>query len=187
MFQGAGQAQLGARVDQGAQLLQAVASGDEFALRTFYERYGPLVLSYLVGRLGNRQWAEEVLQDVMVGVWKGARGFRGESQVMTWVLAIARRQAMQAQRRRRLDTIELDEELAGPAPESPGELADVRAALRLLPPDQRETLELIFYYGLTGREAALVLDVAEGTVKSRLHRAKALLRDLLERDEDHHG
>ncbi|MEL7672904.1 MAG: sigma-70 family RNA polymerase sigma factor, partial [Chloroflexota bacterium] len=59
------------------------------------------------------------------------------------------------------------------------EQSEVRAALRALPDDQRETLELIFYHGLTGPQAAEVLGVAPGTVKSRLHRAKTALERVL--------
>jgi RNA polymerase sigma factor (sigma-70 family) len=170
-------------------LIRAIAGGDERALDELYARHGPALLAYLVGRLGDRGWAEEVLQDVMLAAWDGAARFRGQSRVCTWLLAIARYRAINAQRRRALPRVPLDE--AGVAcHDSPlGALErkatqdQVRRALGRLPDDQRETLELIFYHQLTGPEAAVVLDVAPGTIKSRLHRAKAALRQWLQAED----
>ena len=165
--------------DESTCLVRAMACGDEEALSAFYERFGRYVFSYLLGRLSDAQLAEEALQDVMVAVWRGARGFRGASSVQTWVLTIARRIAIRAQNRVRADALPLNEESALPdAPDSSP--AELREALRRLPADQREALELVFYHGLSGAEAARVLGVAEGTVKSRLHRAKVALRELMD-------
>jgi len=166
-------------------LLRAVAGGDQEALRRLYARHGSYILSYLIGQLENRSQAEEVLQDVMLAVWNGAARFRGHSKVRTWMLTIARNQAISARRKRRLPIIELDETLpasgntAFQALEQRTEMADVVSALQQLPADQRETLELVFYHGLSGPEAASVLGVAHGTVKSRLHRARIALRRLM--------
>lgn len=171
--------------DPDRELLQAVAAGDARALDELYARHGTQILAYLIGQLGDRQLAEEVLQDVMLAAWKGARNFRGESRVRTWLLAIARHRAINARRRRVLPSAPLHEQtgaqLSGPSEiaERNDERAAVQLALRLLPADQRETLELVFFHGLSGPETAEVLGVAVGTVKSRLHRAKAALRDLL--------
>ena len=170
-------------------LLRAVASGDESALRTLYGRHGPRVLSYLIGKLGDRHLAEEVLQDVMVAVWKGAGSFRAEASVRTWLLSIARRRAISAQGRRKVNCVSLEEEMlvdsAYPSNlvERQEAVANMRVAFRRLSPDQRETLELVFYHGLTGPEAAQVLGVAPGTVKSRLYRARAALRRWLRSGE----
>jgi RNA polymerase sigma-70 factor (ECF subfamily) len=98
-------------------LLRAVAKGDEGALGELYARRGPSLLIYLIGRLGDRQLAEEVLQDVMLAAWKGAARFRGQSSVRTWLLAIARHRAINAQRKRKLARAPLDESMASPAAE----------------------------------------------------------------------
>lgn len=171
--------------DPDRELIQAVAAGDVRALDELYARHGTQILAYLIGQLGDRQLAEEVLQDVMLAAWKGARNFRGESRVRTWLLAIARHRAINARRRRVLPSAPLHEQTgatqSGPLEivERNDERAAVQFALRRLPDDQRETLELVFYHGLTGPEAAEVLGVAVGTIKSRLHRAKSALRKLL--------
>ena len=168
--------------DYDQHLVREIAGGDVQAMDTLYERHGSGVLSYLVGQIGDRQQAEEVLQDVMLAVWKGAANFRGDSQVRTWLLGIARHRALNARQRRPPPHIPLDEDIYAEAAERV-ELDSLHKGLRQLPADQRETLELIFYHGLTGPEAAAMMGVSPGTVKSRLHRAKAALRDLL-REED---
>lgn len=177
--------------DPDCHLVQAMARGDVRALEELYARHGRRLLAYLVGLLDNRPLAEEVLQDVMLAAWRGAAGFRGDSRVTTWLLAIARLQALSARRRRYPAVVPLDDNLANDDSgafkkvEYSADLNAVRAALRQLPADQRETLELIFYNELTGPEAAAVLGVAEGTIKSRLNRAKTSLRRLLRLETDH--
>ncbi|MBN2305759.1 MAG: sigma-70 family RNA polymerase sigma factor [Anaerolineae bacterium] len=170
------------------QLVTAIGRGDMRALDALYTRHGARLLAYVIGQVGDRGLAEEVLQDVMLAVWRGAAHFRGDSRVTTWLLAITRRRAISARQRRGPDHVWLAD-MADTVPadtSGPPEVAErhddqhaVRAALAQLPPDQRETLELVFYHGLTGPEVAEVLGIAPGTVKSRLHRAKTLLHRLL--------
>jgi RNA polymerase sigma-70 factor (ECF subfamily) len=170
-------------------LVRAIATGDTQAMDTLYERHGLGVLNYLLGQLADRQQAEEVLQDVMLAVWKGAASFRGDSQVRTWLLGIARHRALNARQRQRTPSEPLNEDIkAEPHETLEGDSSrmHIQRGLRQLPAEQRETLELIFYHGMSGPEAAALLGVSPGTVKSRLHRAKAALRELL-RKEDVNG
>jgi RNA polymerase sigma-70 factor (ECF subfamily) len=173
-------------------LIRAMALGDKGAMAELYTRHGRKILSYLLGQINDRHLAEEVLQDVMTAAWRGAGGFRGDSTVRTWLLAIARIKVLNVWRRREQDTAELDDEMMGDGfnvsarIEQSDEQEAVRRALYALPDDQRETLELIFYHDLTGPEAAEVLGVAEGTVKSRVFRAKRTLRGLLQQKEVDH-
>lgn len=162
-------------------LLRAMANGDMRALDELYTRHGRGILSYLIGLLGDRQLAEEVLQDVMLAAWRGAGQFRGESQVRTWLLSIAHLQALGVMRGRKLLSVPLDEGILASTDDTDlrADTHTIRAALKELPADQRETLELVFYHELTGVEAAAVLGVAPGTIKSRLSRAKSTLRGLL--------
>jgi RNA polymerase sigma factor (sigma-70 family) len=167
-------------------LIRAMADGDAHALDVLYTRHGGALLGYLTGQLGNnRQLAEEVLQDVMLAVWKAAPNFRGDSKVRTWLIAIARNQAINMRRKRKLQLVELHDtynaEDTGPLEhlERLDRAAALREALRELPDAQRETLELVFFHQLSGPEAAEIMDCSVGTVKSRLHRAKETLRRLL--------
>jgi RNA polymerase sigma-70 factor (ECF subfamily) len=163
-------------------LVRAMAAGEEAALDALYARHGARLLAYLLGQLGERALAEEALQDVMLAAWKGAPHFRAESRVTTWLIGIARYRALNVRRGQRphhreaasLDTLGSLADGEGDDPFA-HELV-VRTALAALPAHQRETLELIFYHQLSGDEAAAVLGVAPGTVKSRLHRALAALR-----------
>jgi RNA polymerase sigma-70 factor (ECF subfamily) len=177
--------------DEGDQaLLRQIAQGDTQALEELYQRHGRALLSYLIGQIGSPAAAEDLLQEVMLAVWQGAPQFRAESKVTTWLLSIAHHRAVTA--RQRLPSAEgllhenIAAESAGP-PEMLERQADrvrVQAALQQLPPDQRAVLELIFYHDLSGPEAAEVLGVSIGTVKSRLHRAKTRLGRLLRLGED---
>lgn len=176
--------------DPDVALVRAMAEGDTHALDQVYARYGPSLLVYLTGMLEERQIAEEVLQDVMLAAWNSAASFRGESKVQTWLLVIARHRAINLLRRKVLPRAPLDERVvdrtAGPqaALEHNDECDALRTIVRQLPDDQRQTLELIFYHELSGQEAAAVLGVATGTVKSRLHRAKSAVRKLWYANED---
>lgn len=169
-------------------LVHAMAHGDTDALEALYARQGGGVLAYLVHRLGDRLLAEEVLQDVMLAAWRAAGGFRGDARVRTWLLTIAHHRAVNASRRRRVPQVSLDAPDRGPAiaaavaaapalsvDGSVADRIDLRAAVLRLPADQRATLGLVFFQGLSVEEAATVLDVAPGTVKSRLHRARRAL------------
>lgn len=168
-------------------LVQAMAKGDSRALEDLYAKHGTGLLNYLIGQVGGDVvLAEEILQNVMLAAWKAASTFRGDSKVRTWLIAIARNQAINARRKHRVKSVELSEadglEKTGPFEQllRSSERAAVREAIKQLPEDQRETLELVFYHGLSGPEAAEVMGVALGTVKSRLHRAKETLKYILE-------
>lgn len=168
-------------------LIRAMADGDVRALNEIYARYGPMLLGFLNARLGNRELAEEVLQDVMLAVWDNSRSFEARSKVKTWLLVIARNRAINASRRKNLPLIDINQIFNLKSDETgPMEAVvrhetqdKVRAAIQQLPQGQREVLVLVFYHQLTGPEVAEVLEISEGTVKSRLHRAKENLKGLL--------
>ncbi len=169
-------------------LLHAIAAGDARALDMLYARHGPYLLGYLLTCLNDRAAAEEVLQDVMLAVWQHAAGFRGESKVRTWMLTIARNRAINRQRRHAPALVSLDDGFDSPSPDTgPMERVEratrqqaLQEALRRLPAEQREILDLVFYQQLSGPEVADVLQITLGTVKSRLHRAKEALRRTLQ-------
>ncbi len=168
-------------------LIRAMAEGDIRALNDVYARYGSLLLGFLYARVGNRELAEELLQDVMLAVWENAARFEARSKVKTWLLVIARNRAINSGRRKKVpvihlsDVIQLQSDDTGPqeAIEKSARRDAVREAIQQLPEEQREVLVLVFYHQLTGPEVAEVLGIAEGTVKSRLHRAKEMLKRVL--------
>lgn len=166
-------------------LLQAIAGGERAAMDDLYQRYGLQLLNFLIGQVENRQLAEDILQNVMLAVWNQAAGFRAESSVRTWLFAIARRQAWNARQRGR-DHAHLPED--HPAELSIEQALEVEAlaeAIRNLPIDQQQALELYFYRGFSLAECAEKVGVPVNTFKSRLHRAKQSLREQLK--ESPHG
>lgn len=168
-------------------LIQAMAAGDISALDALYVKYSPALLGFLINRTGDRQLAEEILQDVMLSAWQSASTFRLESKVKTWLLVIARNKAVNAHRRKQINEIGLNDEVEMHNHDtSPlervmrkSEQTSVREAISHLPAQHKEILVLVFYHQLSGPEIAEVLDISIGTVKSRLHRAKAMLRRVL--------
>lgn len=171
-----------------AELLRRIDRGDEDAMAAFYRAHGRIVFAQVLLVSGDRVLAEEVVQDAMLAVWRGARSFRGESSVRAWVIAIARRQTRDRLRRRRFDVVD-DDVLADQAAVSPGpevtaldraELAEVQGAICELAPSHREVLGLALGSGLSLAEVAAVLEIPLGTVKSRLSAARVALNRRLE-------
>jgi len=170
-----------------AGLLREIGRGDEDAMAAFYREHGRVVLAQVLLVTGERVLAEEIVQDTMLAVWRGAGSFRGESSVRSWVIAIARRQTRDRLRARRLRVVDdaflADQPGSGPGPEMTAldraELAEVRVAIRDLAPAHREVLGLAFGAGLSLPEVADVLEIPVGTVKSRLTAARAALGRIL--------
>jgi len=175
-----------------AGLLGRIGRGDEDAMAAFYREHGRVVLAQVLLVAGERVLAEEIVQDTMLAVWRGAGSFRGESSVRSWVIAIARRQTRDRLRSRRLRVVDdaflADQPGSGPGPEvtalDRAELAEVKGAIRELAAAHREVLGLAFGSGLSLPEVAGVLEIPVGTVKSRLAAARtALNRILNEKDQ----
>jgi RNA polymerase sigma-70 factor, ECF subfamily len=175
------------------QLLRRIARGDEDAMAAFYREHGQVVLAQVLLVTGERVLAEEIVQDTMLAVWRGAGSFRGESSARSWVIAIARRQTRDRLRSRRLRVVDdaflADQPGSDPGPEvmalDRAELAEVMAAIRELAASHREVLGLVFGSGLSLPEVAGVLEIPVGTVKSRLFAARtALSRTLNEKGQN---
>lgn len=164
-----------------------IAAGDRQALAHLYMRHRQALFSYLLQLTPDYGLAEELLQDTLVAVWRGAHSFEGRSSVRTWLIGIARRQAHNTLRQRGLplaDLSELDETPAADLEPEDAALAnaardELSEAIRQLLPLHREVLALIFVQQLSYQETAQVLGVPMGTVKSRLNHAKRALRALL--------
>ena len=175
-----------------ANLLRRIAQGDQAAMAEFYRLHSDAVLAHISLVVGERALAEEIFQDTMLAIWRNAGSFRGESRVRTWVIAIARRQARDRLRRRQLrlvsDTELADQPSAGPGPEAVAleraAVTEVAEAITRLGRSHREVLGLVFGADLRLAEAAELLGVPVGTVKSRLAAARAaLVRTLNEKGD----
>ena len=171
-----------------ASLLERVAGGDREAFRSLYERYQRRIHSYCLKFVRDPRKAEELTNDVMFEVWRGAAGFRGHSSPSTWILGIARHKALSEARRREEPVLpEPEEAHAMPDPaEGPAETAEradvaraLRGALEKLSVEHREVLELTYYQELSCQEIAEVLQCPVGTVKTRMFYARQRLKAIL--------
>jgi RNA polymerase sigma-70 factor, ECF subfamily len=170
--------------------MRALAGGDPEALRELYGRHGPALFA-IAARALDTATAEEIVQDVFLALWRGARDFdpaRGSVRALLTTIA-RRRIANELRRRGRRPVFELDSaalESAADPDSGPAALAwlsfqraAVRDALEQLPPKQRQALGLAFFDELTHAEVADVLQERLGTVKSRIRTALGKLREQL--------
>jgi RNA polymerase sigma-70 factor, ECF subfamily len=181
--------------DQGdVGLLHKVAEGDRTALAALYHRHAGAVLAHLTLITGDHGLSEEVLQDTMLAVWRGAASYQGLASVRSWIIAIARRQHRDRLRRGRLRIVHQEAVIEQPATDpGPEEIAleraaagEVARAVTTLGLPHREVLSLVFGSGLTLAETAAALQIPVGTVKSRLSSARsALARALRETSAPH--
>jgi RNA polymerase sigma-70 factor (ECF subfamily) len=172
------------RSDQ--QLLAAVAAGSTSALELLYRRHAAWLTLRLSRRCADSAVVDEVLQDTFVAVWKGAGRYAGSGEAGAWLWGIAVRRLVDAFRRQPpaahplqafegaevLGTLESAEDrvLLGV------EHGDLAGALHRLSPELRAVVQATVLDGLTTREAAALLGVPAGTVKTRMMRAKRALR-----------
>jgi len=161
-------------------------NGDHDAFGVLFARHRERLWAVAVRTLGDADDAADALQDAMISAFRRAGSFRGDSAVTTWLhrivvnacLDLLRRQAARpATSGLAADTVDaLALAAHGPAPAADSDLAlDVTAALRGLPPEQRAALVLVDMLGYSVADAAAVLGVSEGTVKSRCARGRARL------------
>jgi RNA polymerase sigma factor (sigma-70 family) len=172
-------------------LLARIAAGDRSALERLYAYHQRRLFRYLCQLTSDRGLAEEILQDTILAVWQAAGTFQRRSSVRSWLFGIARRQAHNALRRRGRDTLGSDELEAvrdgAPGPESRAVAAEdserLTAALGRLSVMHREVVALVLVEGFSYADVATLLEVPEGTVKSRLNHARGNLRALLAEHE----
>jgi RNA polymerase sigma-70 factor (ECF subfamily) len=167
-------------------LLRRVAAKDRRAFETLYHLYYRRLFGYLLKLTRRAELVEEVLNDVMFAIWKGAASFDGRSRPSTWIFGIAYHKGLKALVRRPPEATEARE---GPEPmdlEEPERLAVRReiagvlgAAIGTLSAEQRAVVELTYFYGLAYQEIAEIVGCPVNTVKTRMFHARRRLRELL--------
>lgn len=163
-------------------------SGDE--LRELYRRYAAELFGFAASALGDRELAEEVVQDVFAQLWRHAGDYdQGRASVRTWLYAIARNRIVDAHRRASARPKRAGDDSLDSAAEIDAALDQavlrwqVTAALARLSPAHREVIRLAHYGGLTMREIAERTGIPLGTVKSRTSYALRSLRLILDEME----
>jgi RNA polymerase sigma-70 factor (ECF subfamily) len=189
--------------DNEAEFVRRLVARDENAFNLLVVTYERRVFALVFRMLGRREEAEDLAQEVFVQVFKAIDQFRGDSKLSTWIYRIAvnlcKNRTKYLSRRHASDTDDIDA-MADRAPLSaakgvsvgdisrPDELVEgmqleaiVKRAIDMIEPEFREVLILRDVEDMSYEEIAAVTGLADGTVKSRIHRARAQLRALVEK------
>jgi len=166
-------------------LLARIAQGDETAMEAIFRRYSGPVYSVALRVLHDTGQAEDVMQEIFLQLWRHPDAFvRGRGSLGAWLVVVARNRAIDVLRRRKpTDSVE-DVVLASPCDisaeaERNGMMEKVRVILADLPEEQRKSLELAYFEGLTHSEIASRTGDPLGTVKTRIRLGLMSLRKAL--------
>jgi RNA polymerase sigma-70 factor (ECF subfamily) len=170
------------------ELLRAAADGDRRAFEELYRRYAPWLTARLRGRCADPAVVDDVVQETFLAVWRGTARYREEGEVAGWLWRVGARRLVDTLRgdgargrlrqtlarlRHRHEASAEERVLAGVVH------GDLAGALTRLSPDLRAVLQATVIDGLTTREAAVLLGIPVGTVKTRALRARKRLREEL--------
>jgi len=186
--------QIGPYMQTDKQLLEKVRFGDSRAVDELLARHERQVFRFGLRMCGNEEDARDVLQETLLAAFKNVKTFRADAQLSTWLYKIARSFCLKSRRRGvgepvRSEALDKPEAAAVPSGEAqPDAQAHAReigalleSAILSLPESHREVLILRDVEGLSAEEAAQVVGIEVGAVKSRLHRARMEVRDRLRR------
>jgi RNA polymerase sigma-70 factor (ECF subfamily) len=177
----------GAPQNEDQALVARIAGGDRVALERLYRRHAAWLTARLQSRCGDPELTDIATQDTFLAVWTSAKRYRGDGDVAAWLWGIAIRRLIDQLRKTRAtpldpaviahrteDVFSFDDELFGD-----GTHGDVGAAMNSLPSELRAVLVATAIDGLSTKEAARLLGVPQGTVKTRAMRARHALREAL--------
>lgn len=163
-------------------LLKRIAARDRHALEELYILYHRRLARFLTRLTHRYELAEEIINDTLWIVWQNAAGFRGASQVSTWIVGIAHRRALATLRHVSVRPSAIGDDPARDAGD-PAREVELRQllerALAELPLEQRIAFELTCYLGHSCEEVASITDCCVNTVKTRVFHARRKLRELL--------
>ena len=168
-----------------AALLRQVADGDRRALEQLYARHAGWLLTRLGRRCADPGLVDEVVQDTFVAVWRGAGKYSGQGEVAAWIWGVGVRRLIDALRKR--PSADVVAELPQIGAEISAEervllgvqYGDLAGALDRLSPELRAVVQSTVLDGLTTAEAGRLLGIPQGTVKTRMKRAREVLREEL--------
>jgi len=165
-----------------AALLALVQRGDEYAMASLFDRYSKVVYSVALRVLRDPAAAEDVLQEIFMQIWRNPGGFVAtRGSLGGWLAVVSRNRSIDALRRKR--PMEPVDDMALPSNYNLADEAErnsmiekARGVIHLLPVEQRKTLEMAFFDGLTHSEIAEMTGDPLGTVKTRIRSALTTLR-----------
>ncbi|MCC7389028.1 MAG: sigma-70 family RNA polymerase sigma factor [Phycisphaerales bacterium] len=162
-------------------LVARAVGGDTLAFADLYREHGPTVHAVLLARVP-RADADDLTQEVFVAAWRRLGELRDPDALGAWLMAIARRRAIDWARERARRLARERAQFSNGDPLHPGEHARadaVLAKIRALPEVYREALLMRLVAGMTGRQIAARLGMTEGSVRVHLHRGMGLLRETM--------
>jgi len=174
----------------GEALLRRIAAGEEAAMAEFYNNYENPVYRFILSRMNDPFEAADILNEVMLEVWRGAGRFQGRSAVKSWIFGIARHKTLDRLRSRHRNAArageEPSEDIADESAVDPTEAIAatqhaefVRHCLDRMSAAHREVLHLTFFEDLTYGQIAEIAGCPEGTVKTRMYHAKRAMQHCL--------
>lgn len=175
--------------DMGPRIVAIAATADMDAFEALFREFSPRIRAYLLKMTRDKQAAEDLMQETMLAIWRKAGQFDPErGQASAWIFTIARNIWIDAWRKQRRPAFDPDDPALVPAaqPDAPGLMerkqsgAALHEALKTLPPEQVELIELSFFDEASHSTIAARLGLPIGTVKSRIRLAFGRLRAALE-------
>ena len=169
-------------------LMPLVHDGNARAFEVLFDRHADAAFSLAYRMCGRRGMAQDVVQEAFLSLWRsGVRYDRARGSVRTWILGVVRNRTIDLFRRdtvragRDINTEDVVERISSAEDvprdaERREDARDVRAALRNLPPDQRQVIELAYFGGFSHSQIAEMLEVPAGTVKGRMRLGLTKLR-----------
>jgi len=176
------------------ELISLVGAGDAEAFALLYDRHSRAAYSLAYRMMGDKQAAEDLLQDASLKVWRGARSYRADrGSVRTWILSIVHNRGIDqlrslASRRRTQERVEASAPRSQPSEAFKeawrnSQREQVREALGTLPAEQLKILELAYFSGYTHVEISELLGVPLGTVKGRMRLGLKKIKDYFDSED----
>ena len=179
------------------QIINRILKGEQSAFALLVEKYQNYVFTLVLRFIESREDAEEIAQDVFVKAYRSLADFRGDSKFSTWLFTITRTTCLSFLRKKKLDTISLDNEKAGIQVESKesgfsangieqkSRHAMLNQAIGMLSPDDTLVLTLFYKGDQTLEEIGKIMRLDPNTVKVKLHRARQRLKEKMEKHFSH--
>ncbi len=183
--------------DSDEEIINRILKGDQSVFALLVERYQNYVFTLILRFTDNREDAEELAQDVFVKAYRSLADFRGDSKFSTWLFTIARTTCLSFLRKKKLDTLSLDNERMGLQVESressfhanqveqKSRHAMLNQAISMLSADDAQVLNLFYKGDQTLEEIGKIMRMEPNTVKVKLHRARQRLKDKMEKYFSH--
>jgi RNA polymerase sigma factor (sigma-70 family) len=179
------------------QIINRVLKGEQSAFGLIVDKYKNYVFTLVLRFTQNREDAEEIAQDVFIKAYRSLADFRGDSKFSTWLFTITRTTCLSFLRKKKLDTVSLDNERTGlqvgiresgfsaNGIEQKSKYAMLNQAINMLSPDDAQVLNLFYKGDQSLEEIGQIMSLDPNTVKVKLHRARQRLKDKLEKHFSH--